>query len=97
MIEFILNWISSTSPLDLFSQAVITCTGIFSVYFMSSPKARLRRRGAALGLFGEPFWLTTAIINGQPGVIILVIIFGVNWTRAFYLNHKLVKAEENNE
>lgn len=94
ILEYFLNWIAVTPPLDLLAQIVIIFTGIFSVFWMSSPEARVRRNGAAIGLFGEPFWLTTAIINGQPGVIVLVIIFGINWSRAFYVNYKLVKKEE---
>jgi len=80
--------------IDITAQTVIVFTGIFSIYFMSSPEARRRRRGAVIGLVGEPFWLTTALINGQVGVVVLVIIYGVNWARAFYINHKLVKEEE---
>jgi len=94
MIELFLNWISITPLLDLIAQVVIIFTGIFSVYFMSSPDAKKRRNGAAIGLIGEPFWLTTAIMNGQPGVIVLVVIYGINWTRAFYVNYKIVKEEE---
>lgn len=77
--------------IDTISQIVIVFTGLFSVYLMSSPKAINRRNGAAIGLFGEPFWFATAYIHDQAGVVVLAFVYGVNWARAFYINYKLVK------
>lgn len=74
--------------LDIGSQIVITCTGFFSLYLMASQSARTRMWGGVVGLAGEPFWLTTAIINHQWGVIILCFVFGYNWARVVYSNYK---------
>jgi len=83
--------------IDIIAQIVIIFTGIGSIYYMSSPDAKKRLKGAKIGLFGEPFWLTTALIHDQLGVIVLVLVYGINWARAYYINYKLVKEEAVNE
>jgi len=79
--------------LDIFAQCVIVLAGIFSVYLMSSSEAEKRMYGSFTGLLGEPFWFMTAVINFQPGVIVLVLVFGVNWIRAFLVSKRLVANE----
>lgn len=72
--------------LDLIAQAVITCTGCFSLYLMASQDRRTRKLGGVIGLIGEPFWLTTALINDQWGVVLLCFVYGVNWARIVWCN-----------
>ena len=78
---------SSLMIFDYFSQFVITCTGMGSLYFMASQEASKRLLGGAIGLFGEPFWFATAYINNQYGVMVLVFIYGVAWTRVVWTNY----------
>lgn len=77
--------------IDIISQTVIVFTGFLSMYLLSSQETKTRMYAGLIGLFGEPFWLTTAIINGQWGVIILVVVYGINWFRIFWFNYKAYK------
>ncbi len=72
--------------LDTFAQIVITCTGCTSLYLLASQSPRVRMWGAIVGLIGEPFWLTTAYLNGQAGIVALAFVYGINWTRIAYCN-----------
>ena len=76
--------------LDYFSQFVITCTGMGSLYFMASQSPRDRLKGGLIGLFGEPFWFFTAYINWQPGILALAFIYAVAWIRVVWSNYKEV-------
>jgi len=76
--------------LDYFSQFVITCTGMGSLYFMASQSPRDRLKGGLIGLFGEPFWFFTAFINNQPGIIALAFIYAIAWIRVSWSNYKEV-------
>ena len=83
--------------IDWLSQTVIIFTGIGSIYLVSSQHAKTRMYAGIIGLIGEPFWLTTALINGQWGLVILVVAYGINWSRVFWKNYKAYKLEETNE
>jgi hypothetical protein len=80
---------------DIICQTIIVFTGFTSMYLLSSQDARTRMWAGLVGLFGEPFWLITAVINGQWGVIILVVIYGINWFRIFWFNYNAQKEEKN--
>jgi hypothetical protein len=80
--------------LDYASQAVITCTGFLSLYLMASQEAKVRMYAGLVGLFGEPFWFFTAYINEQYGILILVLIYGVNWIRLAYSNYRVAYASD---
>lgn len=80
--------------LDYASQAVITCTGFLSLYLMASQEAKVRMYAGLVGLFGEPFWFFTAYINEQYGILVLVLIYGVNWIRLTYSNYRVAYASD---
>ncbi len=73
--------------IDYSCQAAVTCTGFFSLYLLASQDARVRMYAGIVGMIGEPFWLTTAIINEQWGILPLVVIYGVNWVRVIASNY----------
>ena len=72
---------------DYFSQAVITFTGFTAMYLLASQDPKTRMYAGIIGLCGEPFWLATALINGQWGIVALVFVYGVNWVRVVYSNY----------
>jgi hypothetical protein len=76
--------------IDYSSQAIITCTGFLSLYLLASQDAKVRMYAGLVGLFGEPFWFTTAYINEQWGIMLLVFVYGVNWVRVVYSNYKVI-------
>lgn len=74
--------------IDYLCQGVIICTGFTSLYLFASQDAKTRMWAGVIGLIGEPFWLTTAFINGQWGVVLLAMVYGVNWVRVIYSNYR---------
>jgi len=72
--------------IDYSSQAVITCTGFLSLYLIASQDAKMRMYAGIVGLIGEPFWFTTALINEQWGILPLAAVYGFNWARVVYCN-----------
>lgn len=72
--------------IDYACQAILVFTGCGSLYLMASQEAQHRMYGAVLGLAGEPFWFTTAYLNGQWGVAALACVYGASWFRVFYSN-----------
>lgn len=67
--------------LDAAAQTIITCTGCASLYLMASQQPRTRAWAGIIGLAGEPFWMLTAYLNGQWGIVALAVVYGVNWIR----------------
>tara|TARA_R110000851_G_scaffold138349_1_gene274964 strand:+ start:153 stop:422 length:270 start_codon:yes stop_codon:yes gene_type:complete len=74
--------------IDYSCQAAVTCTGFFSLYLLASQDAKTRMYAGIVGMIGEPFWLTTAVINEQWGILPLVVIYGVNWARVIHSNYQ---------
>ena len=73
--------------IDYSCQAAVTCTGFLSLYLLASQEAKTRMHAGIVGMIGEPFWLATAIINEQWGILPLVVIYGVNWVRIINSNY----------
>lgn len=82
--------------LDIFCQVVITICGFTSLYLLASQDPKIRMYAGIVGLIGEPFWLTTTLINGQYGIVVLCFVYGVNWIRVVYSNWKVIN-ESNSE
>lgn len=72
--------------IDIIAQCVITVTGFTSLYLMASQAPRTRMYGGMVGLAGEPFWLLTAYLHEQWGVVALAIVYAVNWYRVVRKN-----------
>lgn len=72
---------------DYFSQVVITFTGFAAMYLLASQDPKTRMYAGIVGLAGEPFWLATALINEQWGIVALVFVYGVNWGRVVWSNY----------
>jgi len=49
-------------------------------------KSRFRRWGYVAGVASEPLWLYTSWVNGQWGVFLLSIVYGILWARGAW-NH----------
>lgn len=76
--------------IDAIAQGIITCTGCLSLYLMASQSPRTRMWAAIVGLAGEPFWLTTAYINEQWGIVALAFVYAINWIRIAVKNWQAV-------
>lgn len=74
--------------LDFIAQIAIIITGLASMYLIASQEAKTRMYAAILGMAGEPFWIITALIAEQWGVIILAVIHAATWARVFWKNYR---------
>jgi len=66
--------------LEVIAQIGIAVTGMLSIFLV----AYKSKWGPVFGLLGEPFWLITAINNGQWGVILLVLAYTIGWGLGVY-------------
>lgn len=86
----------SLEVLDYGFQTAITITGFFSLYFLASQEASVRMKAGIIGLIGEPFWFSTALINEQYAILPLVLVYGINWIRVVHSNYTQVQNEKMN-
>lgn len=77
--------------LDIFSQLVITVTSVKAIYMVSSHKPATRMRAGVWGLYGQPFWFLTAIINEQFLLLPLYTIYAIGWFKVYIQNKKLTR------
>jgi hypothetical protein len=82
-----MNW----ELIDYLCQAILVVTGICALRCMKSQVPQVRVTGAKVALFGELFWLATALINWQPGVLLLCLVYAHGWWGVYREN---VKASE---
>lgn len=78
--------------IDYVAQGMVFITGMLSVYLVSSPDPQTRMKAGLIGLAGEPFWLTTTIINEQWGISLLVLVYTFNWGLVYINNYKMYHA-----
>lgn len=79
---------------DYLCQIIITGTGCYSLLAIGSEDAKVRMNGGIVGLIGQPFWLATSLINGQYGLLILVIVYGISWIRVIRTNRKQIESDK---
>jgi hypothetical protein len=68
--------------MDHIAQAAIMLFGGLGVWLVGSRDPNVRKWGYLSALAGEPFWLYSAIVAGQWGVIIMGAIYTAGWARA---------------
>jgi hypothetical protein len=66
--------------LDLIAQIGLTVLSPLSIILV----AKKNKWGFVTGLFSEPFWFATAIINKQWGVFAVTIVFTFSWILGIY-------------
>lgn len=66
--------------LDMISQTVIFLTGATALILL----ARKNKWGWVVGLIGSPFWFITTAIHGQGLLLLLNVVYTVNWMYGFY-------------
>ena len=71
--------------LDIISQVMIPITGISAVWLSQSSDPAYRKYAPVLGLVGEPFWLSSAIIHSQWGIFVLGLFYTFAWGRGFWI------------
>lgn len=67
--------------IDQIAQYGIAVPGLVALYLAGSTSTKDRRRAGIFGLISEPFWFATAIINHQPGVMVLATFYAFFWWR----------------
>jgi len=69
-------WLSMT-----WDQWFLTIFSLLGAWLITDTRPAVRRWGPVFGLCSQPFWLYTASINGQPGVLIMAGVYTVVWMR----------------
>ena len=58
-------------------QFIILVLGCATICLLASKKHQ--RWGFAIGLVSEPFWLWSALANGQWGIVLLVVWYTISY------------------
>ena len=72
--------------IDLIANIGLTICGLTAVYLAASQDRKMRMWAGIMGLAGEPFWLTTAILNKQIGIVVLAFVYAYGWYRMIQSN-----------
>lgn len=72
-------------------QIMIPFTGLTAVYLIASQEPRTRMWAGIFGLAGEPFWLTSAWLANQWGIMILAFFYAYSYWRVFDINRKAMQ------
>lgn len=79
---------------DLLLQIFLGLFGATAIYLVGCKNPRISRWGYIFGLAGQPFWIITAIINHQWGILALTSFYSFSWGRGIY-NHWIKKQKQN--
>lgn len=75
MIEFILgSW----------EQFAIVFFGVVAVWLSQDTRYHVRKYSCLFGMAGEPFWLYSALKADQWGIVILVFVYGLGWSKGIW-------------
>ncbi len=66
--------------LDFIAQIGLTVMSVSAIILVG----KKNKWGFVIGLFSQPFWIITAIINHQWGVFITSILFVFSWLYGIY-------------
>ncbi len=66
--------------LDLISQIGLTIFGVAAIFLV----AKKNKWGFVVGLFSQPFFFITSVINKQWGLFILSILYTFSWMFGIY-------------
>ena len=58
-------------------QSIILIGGAITIYLLTRPDIRVRIIGCVFGLLVEPFWLYDAFVDGNWGIFILCVVYGL--------------------
>lgn len=67
-------------------QLAIMLTGAVAIFLTQQSNEKLKRYACFFGVVGEPFWIYTAYVNGQWGVLVLAIFYTYTWLLGVYNN-----------
>lgn len=64
-------------------QLAIALTGSIAIWLVNDQREPWRKWASVFGLAGQPFWVYSAFIAEQWGVLALTAIYTVAWARGF--------------
>lgn len=67
-----------------FDQIFIFILGGLSIYLVGSNDKKTRKYGYIFGLLSQPFWIYSAYINNQNGILFLSLWYTYSWGRGIY-------------
>jgi len=68
---------------ETISQIMLFISGASAIWFLSRTE-EWKRWGFIIGIFGQPFWLYSAIHNKQFGIVILTIFYTYSFAQGIY-------------
>lgn len=65
-------------------QVWIVITSCLSISLITDPDPGLNYIGALVGLIGQPAWVIATLRGGQPGMLIVSVVFTYAYLRVFF-------------
>ena len=73
--------------IDIICQIMVVILGVPAIFLVGAKK----KTGFIIGLLSQPFWIITALINHQPGVFVVSILYAGSWWFGVYNHYENVK------
>lgn len=67
----------------MLDQIVIAICGVVSIYLTNQEATEVRKYACIFGLIAQPFWLYSALINAQWGIVALSFVYAYGWWIGF--------------
>ena len=67
----------------MISQIAIMIFGASAIWLVGR-KEKWRKWGYVLGFMGQPFWIYTAIISEQWGILVMTLFYAYSWSQGIY-------------
>ena len=65
-------------------QVALFFTGFIAIAITQQSNDKIKKYAPIFGLLGQPFWLYTALDNGQYGIFALTLGYTYLWGLGFY-------------
>lgn len=67
------------------AQVGIACTGVTAIFLTQSKSRELQRFACIFGLAGQPFWIWSALLAEQWGILTLTALYTFAWCKGVWL------------
>lgn len=78
---------------DVISQVLLFISGGSAIWFLSR-REDWKRIGYIIGIFGQPFWLYTAIKHEQWGIVVLTVFYTYSFAQGIYFYYIKPKKDD---
>lgn len=68
----------------MIDQVGIAITGVTAIFLTQSKSENLRRYACLFGMAGQPFWIYSAVVAQQWGILVLTCFYTAAWAKGVW-------------